>query len=247
MNEGRPLVAYSFAHVKRNLVTRDEVNANAALVSQRSAQLAFEKASGGRILQTIVDWRTYRGSFVSREKFRRALEVARSCGADLLLADIKELLARTPSDQIGKCADALNTVDVEVWDASLRRTWQSMTGPERQDVVITAAQTNKARSKAVKTGIRLSRTEKTTPLNANYKHGNRANRRSADERANRLRAFVQSEIANLPEGEALSPSALAAALNAAGVPSPRGGSWSHNTAKDLIARVRSLPGEPATT
>jgi hypothetical protein len=68
-------------------------------------------------------------------------------------------------------------------------------------------------------------TEKATSPNLNYKHGNQANRRNADERAFRLRRFVQGEVAKLPIGEELSPSALAATLNAAGVSSARGGRW----------------------
>jgi hypothetical protein len=86
-----------------------------------------------------------------------------------------------------------------------------------------------------------------TTETANYKKGNRANRNNADQRARRHRDFVLKEMARVPAGEKLSPSALAAALNTAGVPSSRGGSWSHNTARDLIARIGRLPeGSPET-
>ncbi|RUU61046.1 hypothetical protein [Mesorhizobium sp. M2C.T.Ca.TU.002.02.1.1] len=244
MNEARPLVAYSFAYVRRQFHSLDELNANGALRRQRAAQLVFEKVSGGWILQTIADWSTYRALFTSREKFRHALEVARSSGAGLLLADIRELLACTKRDRISECASALDALDVEVWDASLRRTWQSMTEGERRSLVINATQTNNSRSEAVKVGIRLSPTEKAPLPTGNYKHGNSANRLAADQRARRLRDFVVEEMARLPTGEKLSPSVLAAALNAAGIRSARGGHWSHNTAKDLIARIGTLLANP---
>lgn len=248
MNETRPLFAYAFAYVGRRLQSMDELNANAALRRQRYVQLKFEKASGRPIQEHVPDWSTYRSPpFVLREKFRRTVDLARGVGADLLLANIRELMARTKRDRISECADALDALDVEVWDASAGRTWQSMTDDERRSLVIHAAQESKSRSETVKAGIRLSGTKKAAPPNANYRRGNQANRHKANERASRLRNFVLTEIAKLPEGEELSPSALAEALNSAGIPSARGGSWSHNTAKDLIARVRNLPASSPET
>jgi len=248
MNGARPFVAYCFAYVGRQLRSQDEVNANATLMRQLAAQLAFGRASGRRILEKVPDWSTYRlVYFVSREKFRHAVEVARSSGADLLLANIRELMARTPYDRISECANVLNSLDIEVWDASLGRTWHSMSGDERKFLILGAAQERQSRSKAVKVRLQLSGAQKTAVPNSNYKHGNRANRLNAYERAHRLRNLVLAEIAKLPMGEELSPSALAKALNEAGVASARGGRWSHNTAKDLMARIRALPANLTST
>ncbi|TIN79761.1 hypothetical protein [Mesorhizobium sp.] len=247
MNEARPLIAYSFAYVRRQIHSLDELNTNGALKRQRAAQLIFEKGSGRRVLENFPDWSTYRTApFVSRERFRQAITVARNAGADLLLADIRELMDRTTRDQIIKCVDVLNALDIEVWDASSSRTWQSMTQDERGSLIIDAARMNKSRSEPVKAGIRLSRTEKAALPNANYKLGNRANRRNANQRAHRLQDFVLKEMAKLPAGKKLSPSALATALNAAGVSSARGGRWTHNTAKDLIARIGTFPKNPTS-
>lgn len=247
MTEPLTFVTYAFAYVGRQINSGDELNANIALQRQHANQTKFEKACGRRILKHFFDWSTYRAApFVSREKFWKAVEAARGAGADLLLADIRELMARTKRNRIGQCAEALDALDIDVWDASLRRTWQSMTGSERQDIVITAAQTNKSRSDPVKVGIRLSKVEKVATENANYKKGNRANRDNADQRAHRHRDFVLEAMAKLPAGEKLSPSALATALNNAGIPSARGGRWSHNTANDLISRIENLPQPPAT-
>ena len=248
MNEARPLVAYSFAYVGRQLHSPDEVNANATLMRQLAAQLIFGKASGRRILQKVPDWSTYRMTpFVSRENFRHAVELARRSGADLLLGNIRELMARTPYDRISECADVLDALDIEVWDASLGCTWHSMSGDKRESIIVNAALERHSRSKAVKVGLQLSEAEKTTVRNSNYKHGNRANRRNANERAHKLRNFVLAEIAKLPTGEELSPSALARVLNDAGVASARGGRWSHNTAKDLLARIGALRANSAST
>lgn len=140
MKQARPLVAYNFAYVRRQLHSLDELNANGALRRQRAIQLSFEKASGRPILRTIVDSSTYCAApFVSREKFRLAVNAARNAGADLLLADTRELMTRTRRDRIIECTNALDALDVEIWDASLRRTWRSMTAIERRPVVIGAA------------------------------------------------------------------------------------------------------------
>ncbi|WP_185928204.1 hypothetical protein [Mesorhizobium sp. M6A.T.Ce.TU.016.01.1.1] len=153
---------------------------------------------------------------------------------------------RTTRDRISECANALDALDIDVWDASLGRTWQSMTDNERRSLVTIAAQTNKSRSEPVKAGIRLSRTKRAAPPSANYKLGNRANRRNADQRAHLLQDFVLKEMAKLPAGKKLSPSALATALNASDVSSARGGRWTHNTAKDLMARIGTLPENPTS-
>ncbi|MDX8526993.1 hypothetical protein RFM68_21050 [Mesorhizobium sp. MSK_1335] len=242
MNEARLLIAYSFAYVRRQIHSLNDLNANAALKRQRAAQLIFEKRSGRRILENLPDWSTYRRApFVARQKFHQAITIARKAGADLLLADIRELIEHTGRDQIVRCFGILNALDVEVWDASLHRSWQSMTEDERRTLITGAARTMASRSKAVKDGLSLSGAKKGAPPKANHRLGNLANRRSADQRARRHRDFVLNEIGKLPAGQKLSPSALAAALNAAGVPSARGGHWTHNTAKDLMARIGYAP------
>jgi hypothetical protein len=240
MNEARPIVAYAFAYVKRQLHSLDDLNANVALRRQRAIQLIFAKASGRSILGHIPDASTYRTTpFVSREKFRRAVNAARNGGADLLLADIRELITRTRRDRMIECVDALDALEVEIWDASLGRTWRSLKPDERYFLITGTAHASKSRSDAVKAGLQLSRPKDIAP-NANYKSGVRANRRYADERARLHRDFVLGEMAKLLPGETLSPTALATALNAAGVLSARGGRWSHNTAKDLIARIDKM-------
>ncbi|MDX8541470.1 hypothetical protein RFM23_27995 [Mesorhizobium abyssinicae] len=241
MSEGLLLVAYSFAYVRRQPSSPADMNANSTLRRQLTAQRKFEKASNGRIVRKIPDWSTSRTTpFVSREAFRNAVALARSAGADLLLADIGELIERTTRKQVARCVEALDALDVEVWDATLAHTWRSMAPDERGSLVMNAMKTNRSRSEAVKAGIQLSRTSKAASPNLNYKHGNQANRRNADRRASRLQPFVLGEMAKVPTGEELSPSALAAALNAAGEPTARGGQWTHNTAKDLIARIGKL-------
>lgn len=248
MNDARLLVAYSFAYVRRQIRSLDDLNANGALKRQRATQLIFSKRSGKRILEKFADWSTYRRApFVSRQKFRQAVTAARSAGADLLLADIRELIEHTRRDQIMRCFSVLNTLDVEVWDASLHRSWGSMTEDEQRSLITGAARTMASRSKAVKQGISLAGIKKGAPPKANRQLGNLANRRGADERARRHQDFVLNEMAKLPAAQKLSPSALAAALNAAGVASARGGQWTHNTAKDLIARIGQLPAKPPST
>jgi hypothetical protein len=239
MNAAPLLVAYIFAYVKR-LPSKAEIKENAAVGRQIAVQSQFCNQSGARLLTTIVDCSTYRGAmFASRDEFRRAAHIAREAGAGLLLADIRELMVRTRRNQLVKCVDILDALDIEIWDAYSRRTWRSLKADERNSLIIGAAHTGKSLSGAVKIGIQLSRTGGVAP-DGNYKRGNRANRLYADQRARRHRELILNEMAKLQPGEKLSPSALAAMLNAAGIPSARGGRWSHKTAKDLIARISKM-------
>ena len=248
MNEARPLIAYSFTYVRRQIRSLDELNANGALKRQLAAQLIFEKRSGRRILEKLADWSTYRRTpFFLRQKFHQAITIARNADADLVLGDIRELIEHTRQDQISRGFDVLNTLDIEVWDASLHRSWQSMTEDERRYLSDVASRMMASRSKAVKEGMFLSGAKKGAPPKANQRLGNLANRRNADQRARRHQDFVLKQTAKLPAGEKLSPSALAAALNAAGISTARGGQWTHNTAKDLIARISKLQAKPAST
>jgi hypothetical protein len=78
------------------------------------------------------------------------------------------------------------------------------------------------------------------PSADNWKMGNLANLTKADAFAHRHRDFVRAEIAKLPSNVELSPSSLARALNEVGFLSSRSNLWTHNSAKNLIERVRKF-------
>lgn len=236
----RPLLAYLFAHVPRQMRSAEDRNKVASLRRQLEIVAMFAKARGQE-LTTIPSTTTHRGTtFTTTNEFSHAARTAKQRGADLVVADVGDLLSRTPLSKITDCVAKLDALDVVLWIASTGQTWQSLSPDDRIMLVRIAGKVKASRSNAIKRGLRDAAPAQSSSAAGNHKLGNAGNTRRAHQRAANLRAFVEEEVAKLPAGAVLSPSALAAALNAAGIVSARGGHWSHNTAKNLIARVERL-------
>ena len=157
-----------------------------------------------------------------------------------MVADLSELLRRTPLPKIAHCLEVLDALDVAVWDAASGRRWQDRVPAERATLVLEAARANADRSNAIRRGIRASGEKSAEiPLMTRLR-GAKANRSKALSEAKRLSDFVEAEKVKLTPGDTLSPAALARALDNAGIPSSRGGAWTFNTAKRLIERVEKL-------
>jgi len=100
-----------------------------------------------------------------------------------------------------------------------------------------------AKSHTIRAGLSLVRRDHAAS-SENAARASAANASKADRRAADLRVLVERELATMPTGGILSPSVLARRLNEKGIAAPRGGAWSHNSAKNLLHRLR-LPDEPA--
>jgi hypothetical protein len=241
MPASRPLVAYIFTWVRKKPRSVSELNQAAWAKRQKVATLKFARSHHLSISKTLVGVTTYRKkAFVHTQEFQDAVRLAGERDADLVLADIAELLARGPSDRVAECIEALDKIEVEIWDATHGRLWRSFTELQRVHLTLLASQVHTSRSNAIRAGLKLSKGVKESPPRENGRRGNASARRDADAFAKRHAGFVKSEQAKLAIGKKLSPTSLARALNDADIPSRRGGRWSHNAAKDLMQRQEAL-------
>jgi hypothetical protein len=200
----------------------------------------FADPADRKIAKSFIDTPTYRrATFIRSPQFREAKAYAIVHNADVVVADIQELLRRTPAGEIQDCVAVLDSPEVEIYDASLRSTWSSLSISRRQEIMVNSIRERGSRSEAVKVGLSLGKKEHRASKGNGLK-GSHANKVKADNRAKRLSEVVRAEEQKLAPGAPLSPSALAKVLNEAGELSPMGGKWSHNSAKNLIARLRQL-------
>ncbi|MDQ6434357.1 hypothetical protein RB623_09880 [Mesorhizobium sp. LHD-90] len=239
------VVVFVFAYVRRAPRSNKDLAAVSSVRAQRASILLGQKLGDIEIIHERYSWTTNRRSpFCERPEFHMAIREAKKAGAAIAVADIASLLAEAPANKIQDCEHALNNCTVDIWDQRLRRRWQSVPDVARTAILATAAHTRNTRSNLVKLGL-LKAGEARSVKHSNFRNGTQGNIQRADRMALRLKDVVLAENAKLPPGSALSPSALARSLNDQNITSPRGGRWSHNTAKALLDRVlllqRSLP------
>jgi hypothetical protein len=237
----KPLIAFEFAYCAKRPKSAHDLNRNAWLLRQRRLILSFATASNRPIAKEFIDTPTYRGTtFAQSAKFHEATAFAIAQNGDLVVGDVQELLRRTPGEKILGCVKVLDGSDVEIYDATLKSSWSSLSHPRRQEILLNAARERSARSEAVKFGLKLAGKKRKAPR-PDALEGSRMNRIKADNAAARLREFVGVQKQKLEPGTSLSPSALAKALNEANIPSSRGGNWTYNSAKNLMVRLEQLP------
>ena len=198
-------------------------------------------ARNNAALKLFANWTTNRQRrFSATNDFRRAVESAVRSNGSLILGDIAELLRRTSFDQIVLCIDELSRTGVPTLDAASGRLFSSFDSVELSEMTRQAGRERKARSQAVKDGLALAGKPKKAPPRSNGIRGGNAYKLKADRSALRLADFVRGEMAKLPPGADMSPSALAKALNAAGIPATRSSTWGHNSARNLLRRLTAL-------
>lgn len=234
-------VKFTFSRVNRKPRSAKDLSSNTWLINQRRQIVGWVRATGGEVVETIVGTTTStKSAFAKSSEFRRAMQRAMSIGADVVAADIQELLGRSDAAQILDCVLILDAAPVNIWDASRNAVWASLSLNERQAIMIKAIAIRASRSKTIRAGVRRRATPPTPPAEDDKQLGAIANRKKADVNARRLECFVNAERKKLASGEELSPSRLAQALNDAGIPPDRATAWGHNSAKNLIRRLTKL-------
>lgn len=238
MTDQKPLVAFMFAYVSKRPSSERNIRTNASVSLQLGIIDKFVAKSGREVKRWIVGTSVYRRSpFTKSQKFLEAIEAATRLDCDLVLADVTELLGRTAMDQIDESAKALDTLEVNIWDATLNRQWHELPEITRQRIMVSSMRARATRSGSIKAGIKINGSQRGAPPASNGIKGSRVNKLKADKAALQLKEFVRREEAKLDPGETLSPAALARSLNQAGISASRGGEWSFNSAKNLIRRL----------
>ena len=95
------------------------------------------------------------------------------------------------------------------------------------------------RSEAIRRGL----ADSIAPRRQTGREGAGARQRTANHRADRLHKEIEKVRAELPEHERDNRSAIARALNAAGIAGPGGGKWQSTTVKRIEERVAKLAAD----
>ncbi|MER8857018.1 hypothetical protein NKI09_05065 [Mesorhizobium sp. M0757] len=240
MTDQKQFVAFYFSHVGRQPRTLSELRNLPWLNLQRRMIQHWASANNYHLAHTLFKKTTNtETAFTESLEFRTALRRAGELKCSLVMADISESLSRTPAEKIVGCVKALDSILVDIWDVRRNDHWRSLSLEMRNNLMNRAVTVRVSREKAIRNGLRTAATRK-KPSADNGKRGNSANQAKADAFARELAGFVGSQKAKLTPDAKISPSALAHALNEAGVLSPRSGLWKHNSAKNLLERVEKL-------
>lgn len=237
MSEFSSGFAFLFAYVPHTPKSLAELSGVPAIRLQHLALRNFAEKNDIKIVKAFPDFTTNREkAFIDRSKFEQAVAAARVNKLPLLIANIRDLLIRTKSDQIKPCMDRLDGIEADIFDVASARYWSSFDHAARLGIV-SAALAHKEVGRAISLGKKLSEPAQLN-IKLNQLAGAQANRRKADRQAEHLRTIVEELEAKLPPGDSLSPSVLMHRLNELGIKAARSDKWSLNGAKRLLARLR---------
>lgn len=240
MTDQKKFMAFCFSRVTKQPRDDSELRALTWLNQQHKIIQRWAAANSFELAHTEWGTTTHAGTaFSDSVKFREAVRLASARAYPLVMADISELLSRTPVEKIVGCVKALDSLSIDIWDVSRNGLWTSLSLETKKNMINRAAAIRVSRAKPIRVGLRSAATRKKPSAN-NWERGNLANQTKADAFARQLADFVRSHTAKLVPGSKVSPSALARALNEVGVLSPRSGLWNHNSARNLLERLEKL-------
>lgn len=243
MRTAETSVAYYFAFLPKRPRCVEDLNACANLKMQKLSCLRFCRRHGTEIAKEFVGWSTSRQtSFARSPVFSGAIRFAAAANSGIVLCDIQELLRSTPQKYLLDCFELLNNCNVQFTDVKSGETWQSLSIEDRRSMLLAAAKVQASRSDAIKRGLSLRNHDRRQGGSDEGRlRGAHTNRVNADQHAENLRNFVDSERAKRGCGEELRIADVQRALNEAGHRTPRGNTFSYNATKNLLMRLSSPP------
>lgn len=205
-----------------------------AILRQRRAMEARCTVLNLKVAKLVFDVTSYAGgNFTRRPHFQRALEFARDTSGVLMVYDLIDLLRRIKPVELSATFNHLRTLDVDIIDALSSLRCRELTTATLLPLLQGAVMESQLIGAAIKRG-RTNSSPAPVPAATRAAAKFRSMRANQDAEllAPRIRAFEQ----RLPDGQALTPAALARILNEAKVPAPRGGEWHRNSATRLLQR-----------
>lgn len=237
-----PVVVFCAAFLRKRPADLDGLNRDPSIRLQGAQIISWCRQENREVVGKHLFSSTSRSvPFVRSEQFKSAVDDAKRRDCALALGSVEYLLSRSEHDRLMECVVALDACPVPIVDTSLGTVWQSMPDKEKNELVLRAASLRAARSRSSKTAL-ARRDSSSTPRGTieGRRRGAATNAINADRRAKELADFVSAERAKLPDGIALTPTALKEALNAAAILTSRGKAYTFNAAKNLLARVDSI-------
>jgi hypothetical protein len=234
------LVGYAFSYTRTAPRIKAELYAHSSIQAQLSMIAAVYRASKIPMIEPFLDYATNRSSvFCGSRQFREFVGRAEGKSWTLIL-DLNALFRMTSPDLISAAAAILDGIAVELIDASTSTSWTRMDDITKSAILTSARYAGAARSNSIKAGLRKVTSERTPPPAENRLRANAVRARRAQGSAESLRGFVDNFVGLNAPGKPISPTSLARELNIAGKLSPRGKPWSHNAAKLLLQRLKSI-------
>lgn len=206
--------------------TQQQGRSGLGLEAQRAAVSAFV-AQRGELIQEFQEVETGKGAdaLARRPALKAALDACKKHGAVLLIAKL-DRLARNVHFVSGLIESGCDFVAADMPNANkvMIQMHAVMSEYERDQISArTKAALAAAKARGVRLGVRGAE---------NLRPNIEARRAAADEFAERLSGIVRGMVSR-----GLTHRAMAAELNAVGVRTPQGGSWSHGQVQRLLARI----------
>ncbi|MBW9055997.1 hypothetical protein [Rhizobium mesosinicum] len=236
MNNPKP-VAFLFAYVPQMPASVNELSRIGALRTQSAILLQYARKMGLEPPDRLPAVTTYRGAtFTRNPTFENAVARAQSSGTTLWVAHIWELLRKTKPANASKALEDLDNLKIDVLDCLSGKNWKEFGPTER--VLLVREAWSRAVSSAVSSSSGAARKGQAPDIH-NALKGASANKTKAQRRAEQLRPVVDALKSSLSPDQALTPSMLMRHLNAESIAPERGNSWSLNSCKNLLNRLRA--------
>jgi len=202
------------------------------LEAQRQAIEAYARSRGASVLQTFTEVES--GKVDSRPELEKAIHLAKVTGATLVIAKL-DRLSRNAAFLLALRDSGVRFVAADMPDAN-ELTVGVMALVAQQEREAISRRTQEALRAAKARGVRLGNPNGAAAL-LRAGRGNAAAvsavQSRADEHARRLKPVIDS----LAQEGVTSLGAIADALNARGMLTPRGGQWHKSSVRNLLARL----------
>ena len=180
-----------------------------------------------------------RYTFSRDAELQRAISLAAEAGHGLLMDDVFRLIDGMQAEAATEFTRELHATRVPIFSIRHGRLFTKLPMDTIKANLNLHVGRFRARSEAIREGL----PDNIAPARQTVLAGARARQRMADHQARRLHQEIEKVRAELPEAERDNRSAIARALNAAGISGPGGGAWQGTTVKRIEERVAKLAAD----
>lgn len=237
-----PLIVVRLRRPPRSV---DEVWLHPSALEQRLVIHRYAEDHGYPLVPGLAVLRVKgrRHSFKREHKLKNAIDIALAKRLALLMDDVFRLIAGMGAEDAIGFIDELRRSRAPIYSIRHGKMITHMPYETiRSNVRLHEALLRK-HSERTKRGLAIFARESLTPPSEAMKRSAESRGRIADSRARRLHEEIEKVRAELPEAERNNRSAIARALNAAGIAGPGGGKWQGTTVKRIEERVAKLASD----